>query len=198
MAGLAFGGAKRAEIVFANQQLAGSVHALSIQWPVAISGAIAPQRRALRAVQDQVAIAPRLRRKAGVKIVRHRAGPVQAQIGWQMGIAAKHPGAWRALRLGVEVHHLAETMHAGIGASGTDHAHRMIGDPRQRPLQTGLHRAYTRALSLPTAKAAAVILHADRHAHSSSPNENPPVETGGSHARTNGSGAVAAARRFRG
>jgi hypothetical protein len=71
-------------------------------------------------------------------------------------VGAAHPAEGVTFDRRVEVHHLVEGMHAGVGAAGAHRLHRLVGEGGQRRLERVLHRAPAR-LALPAAVGAAAV-----------------------------------------
>ena len=156
--------AECAEIVFADQCLAGALHRRRIQ-RLPLPGDIARiQRRPRGAIEDRIAIAAPERAIARMEVVLHAYRPAHGHRRWQARIGSKHPATFAAQRLAVEMHDLAERMHAGIGAPGTGYGDRMIGDKTQRLLDHALHGRTVRQ-ALPAEKVGAVVFNAERDAH---------------------------------
>ena len=99
-----------------------------------------------------------------MEVILHAYRPAHSHRGWQARIRPKHPATFAAQRLAVEMHDLAERMHAGIGASGTGHGDCMIGNKTKRLLDRALHGRTMRE-ALPAEKVGAVVFNAERDAH---------------------------------
>ena len=117
--------------MFAVQRRARLGHACRVQGAVNECRARAVQRRARRAVQDQVAVGARQGAVAGVEVLRHGMRPGKAHIGGQLAVGAQHPAARGAGGFGVEVRHLALRVDAGVGASGAHQRDRGSGNARR-------------------------------------------------------------------
>ena len=154
--GLAFGGAKGAEIMLAHQGLRGKLH----RWH--IEGLMKPAHQSIvngwsyRMVMQHIAIGARLRRKSRMKIGWYAPRPLHSNAARQIGITATHPGLRVALCLGIEMHHLRQGMHPGIGAARGGHPHGCVGNHRQGPFQCVLH-GIAIGLRLPASKVTAVV-----------------------------------------
>ena len=123
------------------------------------------EERGTRApIHDDVAVAAPQRQVPGVEVLADGPGPEHRHIGREVRVAAAHPGTDRPGSGGIEVHDLAEGMHAGVGASGADHPNRRRRDPGQRLLHLALNRP-PGGLTLETVKSAAVVLQPERDAH---------------------------------
>ncbi len=83
-----------------------------------------------------------------------------AHIARQAGVDAAQPGPLRAIAAGVEMHHLPERVHAGVGAPGSDHPDRLVGNAGQGLFEHRLHRRAVH-LDLPAAVGAAVVFDAE-------------------------------------
>ena len=101
-----------------DQRLRGRVHCLGVQWPAQPAGVTAVDGGSHAPVHDPIDVAARKRTEAGVEIVRHLPGPQHAQVRGAFRRAAEHPGLLRARGGRVEVGHLHQRMHAGVGAAG--------------------------------------------------------------------------------
>ena len=118
--GLALRRAKRAEIMFAQQALRGSLHRGHIQRRVIPAHLACLDGRAHGPIDQQIAVAAAVRGKARMEFIRHRMRPQHRDAVRQQGIHAAHPCAQRTFGLGIKMDHLLERMHAGIGASRSD------------------------------------------------------------------------------
>ena len=185
MPGLALRSTKGTEIVFADQDLAGGVHPFHIERSVAPCRSLPPQRRPMWSIENEIAIAAGQRRKSGVKLLRHLAGPAHAEIEREIGIATQHPRSHRAHGRRIEMHHLTDSMHSAIGSTSANRADRMIRHLGQRSFQAGLHGSHPRTLGLPAPKSRPIVLNAQRDAHPlqqsamACRNKNPPANVGG-------------------
>ena len=100
------------------------------------------QARAHRRLRQHVEVAPRQRAGAAVELVGHRLRPLHRDVVRQEAVGAAHPGDGRALDGGVEVHHLHQAVHAGVGAAGAERGDRLRGElargpPRACPARCG-------------------------------------------------------------
>ena len=93
-----------------------------------------PQARPLRPIEQQITIAPPPSAKARVKISPNRLRPTHGNTFWQVAIYPTHPSRQRPFGRRIEMHHLVEGMHAGVGAAGADGGHAGGGKGRQRSL----------------------------------------------------------------
>src|SRR5581483_3793067 len=78
---------------------------------------------------------------------------------------AAHPRVRCALRVGIEVDHLAGCVHPGVGTPRDRYPDRGVGDAGERPFHTSLDAARP-GLQLPAAEGRAVVLEdgGDTHA----------------------------------
>lgn len=162
---LAFGGAKCAEIMFADQALRGLLHRAFIKSPVIPAYATAKEPRALRTVKQPVHVAPAGCGKTRMKLRVHHARPVHGDSIGQQRVAAPDPCAGRALHVNVEVHHLCKRVHSGVGAPGAHRIDAPVGHPRKRALKRILYRAALR-LGLPAAESCAVVFESESYSQS--------------------------------
>ena len=114
----------------------------------------------LRPVEQHIAVPPPMRGMAGVELRRNRARPADGGRIRQQRIDPANPRRGLPLGQGIEVGHLPDSMHAGIGAPCPVDTNAFSGYPGERIFQIVLNRA-TRLLRLPTAEPAAVILDSD-------------------------------------
>ena len=129
--GLAFAGAKRAEVVLADQHAGSAAHGIDLQRVEHPAHQAGLERRPHRRLQQHVAVAPATCLVARMEVRRHRLAPLHRDVARQVAVGAAHPRERLALDRRVEVHHLVQRVHAGVGAAGTDGAHRRIGETRQ-------------------------------------------------------------------
>ena len=148
----------------ANEQARCALHFLQVERQVEPAHPLRVRRRSHRMVQQQIAIAAGDRRVARVEIVRDAPRPDDGADWRQQCIHAAHPRRLRTLRRSIEVHHLVERMHAGVGAPGADRVNGAACHLRKRPFQRVLHGAAL-GLSLPAAETAAVVLNAQCDSH---------------------------------
>ena len=116
--GLAFGGAEGGEVVMAHQGLGGPMHRLGIQRDGDMPDSAIVQRGRAAAIEDAVEIMPRRGGKSRMEFAvhnpcvqhHHRRGPQEMieRVAHLVG---------RKILLQVEMRHLAQGMHAGIGAA---------------------------------------------------------------------------------
>ena len=86
--------------------------------------AAVPEAGPLGAVQQQIRVVPRDGGEARVEFGGNARAPQHRGRARQVRIDAAHPGVMRPRDRRVEVHDLRRRVHAGIGASGGDDAHR--------------------------------------------------------------------------
>ena len=155
--GLAFGGAEGGEIVLADQELRRRMHGLGIQLGRDMPDLAGFQRRRAAAVQDAEQIMPRRGGKAGMEFavrlggVQHRDRIGPQVIVQRIAHLARLEGLFQ-----IEMRHLAQGMHPGIGAAGAGHRHALAGEFLDRRFQRALHRGAI-VLALPADKRPAVI-----------------------------------------
>jgi hypothetical protein len=170
MGGLALRAAEGGKIALARQRLRGFVHRRGVERHALPAQVLPLQPRPRAAVEDPVAVAARARREARIEVVGHRHAPPHRHGRRQVGGGAEDPAARVAGGLGIEMHHLAARVHAGIGAAGADGVDGRRGHLRQRHLQRGLEAAVSlqragRAQPLPAGKAAAVVFDPECQPH---------------------------------
>lgn len=160
--GLALPRAKGAEIVSAEQILRGFGHALLIQRPVIPGHLLVEVGRANLVVVDHITITPGNGLETRMEIRRHDLGPTDTDVVRQVDVGAHDPGLQRTLDLGVEMHHLATGVYAGVGTSRAMQGHWRIGDFRQGRFEGLLHSGHAGGLALPAAVARAFVFNAQR------------------------------------
>ena len=94
----------------------------------------------------------------GRRRFRHVARPAHADRFGQEGVDAAHPGMFGAIEFGVEVHHLVQRVHAGVGAAGAGGAQLDAGEALYGVLQLVLHGLAVR-LDLVAKPVGAVVLN---------------------------------------
>ncbi|MCY1246334.1 hypothetical protein D9M72_595610 [compost metagenome] len=103
-----------------------------------------------------------------MEFVGHRVRPLHRDVVGQVAVGAAHPGERVAFDVGVEVHHLHQPVHAGIGAAGAQRADPaaggQAGELREGGFELVLHRA-ARALALPALVCLAVVADAECQPH---------------------------------
>lgn len=149
--------------MFTNQRLRRVMHPGRIQWPVDPGDLTLLDTGPHLIVADDIPIAPIDRGKTGMKVAFALPRPVHGYICRQGGIDAHHPGTQIPDRRGFKVGHLVTGMHSRIGAPGTDQVNRMIGYPRNRPVQFVLDGSDAGFLMLPAVIVATVVLENKRH-----------------------------------
>ena len=82
------------------------LHALGVERMMIPAGATVPDAGTLRPVEQQIAVAASVGRKARMKIVGDRLRPAHRHRRRQKGVDAAHPGGERSLDRRVEMHHL--------------------------------------------------------------------------------------------
>ena len=138
--GLAFGGTEGREVVRTDKMLRALLHRRRIERPVLPAHTPAQVGRAYRAVEDHVVVAPPGGGKARVKIRVHLARPQQRHVIRQIADRPAHPGVAIARSRGIEMNHLRQCVHAGVGAPGDGNGDGFVGDFGERLLDTRLHR----------------------------------------------------------
>ena len=128
---LALGCAKGREIVRAQQLARGRAHRGRVERTMVPAGETGEQRGPFRAHQQQIRVVAGRRRKARMEVLGHRMRPQHRGRGRQVRVDAAHPRRVRTLRIRLEMHDLRHGMHAGIGAPGRGHRHRVAGDLRR-------------------------------------------------------------------
>ncbi|MOA10464.1 hypothetical protein D3C78_1303530 [compost metagenome] len=150
------------------QQLPGrGLHGLAVELvehPAHTAGFDAGAHRGL---QQHIGIAARRGAKARMEVIAHGQGPLHGDVGRQEGVGAADPGIGRAFQIRVEMHHLHDAVHAGVGAAGAYGGHGLRGKAAQGRFEMVLHRAAGR-LALPAVVVLAVVTHTQSYAHGSS------------------------------
>ena len=143
----------------ADQVLCSLAYAGNIQRRMKPADAAVIATRSHSMIEQHITVNACLRRKSRMKILMHGMRPGHG-YGWrQQRIHATHPCTQRTVNSTVKMHHLPQRMHAGVGTSGADCAHRYTGNAGAGRFQTILDRARS-SLRLPAAESAAVILDA--------------------------------------
>ena len=155
--------AKRAEVMLTEQVTCSRLHGRAIQRAKDPAAAPRFQRRAHGRLQQQVSIAPAASAVAGVKTCAHLVTPLHRHLRAQVAVGAAHPGESVPLDRSIQVHHLVESVHAGIGTAGADGGHGLVGKGAERLLQPILHRLAI-WLGLPAVEGPAVVGDAERQA----------------------------------
>ena len=106
-----------------------------------------------------------------MKIIGNRLCPAHGNAGGKVRVRAKHPTAFAALRVRIEMHNLTSRMHPRIGATGAGDRYGFIGDFRQTRFDRRLH---TRRVSepLPAVEIRPVVFNAQCNAHNVVPLKN--------------------------
>ncbi len=130
---------KTAEIVFADKHGARLLHRGKLK--VVVNPAHAPihQRRTHPRITHHVHIAAGQRRETRMEIVGNGSHPLHRNAVGQQGIQAPHPGLGPAQRGGVDMHHLAQCMHAGVGAPRANRGDGLRHKAAQSRFQGVLH-----------------------------------------------------------
>ena len=90
----------------------------------------------------------------------HLARPAHRNRSRKKSVDTPHPGKRLARDLGIKVHHLAERVHAGIGAAGAGRGQCALTELCQRLFQAVLH-SLPMGLSLPALPRRTVVLKAE-------------------------------------
>ncbi len=161
---LALRRAEGSEVVLAEEMLGGLAHGVGVE------RAKHPAHLALfhawphRGFKQHVGVAAGDSTGAGVEGSWHLARPLHGDVGRQKAVGAPHPGVLGPLQWRVEVHHLHEAVHAGVGSAGAQRAHRGQGaEAGERVFQLVLNRVAA-GLALPAVVRPAVKAHAQRDA----------------------------------
>ena len=146
--------------MLAKQFICGLLHGYFVERvmhpprPVPIHG------RAKKSVQYRITVASGSSGKTRVKLVVDALRPAHIDIVRKVGVSAKQPAAVGAIRPGVEMNSLRESVDAGIGSTGTGCLDRFVCYLRQCVFNNGLD-ADTLTLALPAVIGCAVILDAE-------------------------------------
>ena len=100
-----------------------------------------------------------------VELRAHFASPVHRNGIGQQCVAAPDPRPRRTFDIDVEMHHLCERVHSGVGAPRAHCFDIFARHLRQRALQGILHRTAV-WLGLPAAKRSAVVFESESNSHS--------------------------------
>ena len=123
--GLAFGVAKRREIVLADQPLRGRVHRVGIERPRHAPDVAGIEREVGAAIDDAIEIMPPDRGEPRLECIRHDLRREHAdRMRPQMRVQAVAQPARREVLCDIAMRDLRQRMHAGIGAARAVHADR--------------------------------------------------------------------------
>ena len=140
------------------------MHQRRIDGFVVVADALAQDRRAVVVVVDDVTVATGGGAEAGMEMLVHLPDPAHGDVRGQVGVEPQGPGAFCAVRLGIEVDHLAGGMHPRIGATGTLDGDGVVGDAAEGFFQLLLDADHF-ALALPAEVPAAVIFNTKGNSH---------------------------------
>ncbi len=163
--------AERGEVMFAEQALRRLVHRGRVDWTSDPARPLALQRRPDSPVEDPVAVGAGKRAEPSVEIAWHFAGPEHAQVVCRRGGSAEHPGLLGTHGGRVEVRHLHQRVHPGVGPAGRSQVYRVVCHDGQCALEFTLHARGMR-LPLPAEVGRAVVLQPERNAC------HPPLRAG--------------------
>ena len=155
-------GAERCEIVLADQVAGGRFHGSQVQRPKDPAGAPGFQTGSHGRFQQHVCVSTA--RRAGTRMERfgHLVCPLHRHIARQVAVCSANPRAHGTLHIGVKVNHLAQTVHARIGATRAQSVNvRNCCELRQGTFKMILHRLPAR-LALPALVGAAQVTDAER------------------------------------
>src|SRR5512146_717691 len=169
--GLAFRGTEGTEVVLAQQVSGRLTHLRHIQRHVEPADLSVVHGTARRPVDQHVLVAACLCRKARVKFVWDGMRPQHRDVFRQQRVRATHPGSEWPLDVRIEMHHLFQRMHAGIGAPRGQDSNAAARNTAQRRLQGILHVRHIR-LALPPVVAATIVFHTERNPHRHTPISN--------------------------
>ncbi len=149
-------GGEGAEVLEAQEGLGRGPHRLDLE------GVLDPPHEGLAegraAAGDLVEVGPRLGRVAGVELARDLLHPQQVDVGRQAVVEGEEQLVGPQARLEVEVRHLGQGVHAGVGAAGPVKLEVLaLGQVAHRRHDLARHRAGV-LLDLPAAVARAVVL----------------------------------------
>ena len=141
----------------ADQALCSRVHRRIIEWSRQAPGTTAINREISTAINDAIAIVALRRRETRVERVRHLlGGEHRHRLRAQMRRDGVAHGVGVPILGEVDMRHLAERMHARVGAPGPADLHALAAERLDRQHQCALHRG-RRALHLPANEGSAVI-----------------------------------------
>ena len=147
---LALCGAERTEVVLADEAGTTRLHRRDIERRLHPSHTPSEQRGARAAVVDRVPVVATLRGEPCMEEISHGTGPDDAGLSTEVGVDTEHPSARTADDGRVEMDHLSERMHAGVGTPSAAQIDRMVSDVADRLRQLTLDGATT-GLLLPAA-----------------------------------------------
>ena len=158
---LATGGAEGCEIVAADEMLRGFVHGVCIERDRQPPDPVVAERGRRTAAQDAIQVMPRGRREAGVEAFR-RDCAVEHRDRLRLEVIVQRLAQLERLPFAheVEVRHLPQGMHAGIGAARSAHADLLARELADCTFQLALDRDAS-GLELPADKRRAVVFDGD-------------------------------------
>ena len=117
--------------MLSEQTLARLVHQIGIDCFVVVTDATAKDGLPVVVVVDDVAVATGGGAEAGMEPLVHLLDPAHGDVRRQVGVEAQGPGPFGAIRIGIEVDHLAGGVDTGIGAPCALDGDGVIGDPAE-------------------------------------------------------------------
>ena len=150
------GGAKRCEIMFADEVGCRSVHCIRIQGVTKWLDVTALKQADNRPPPYPIFVCFRARRPLRVEIAGNFFNSKNADLGWKQRICCAQYRITIHVACGSDVRNLALCMNTGIGAARAGHPDAMIEQFLKRLLQFALNRREVR-LDLPAMIAGAVI-----------------------------------------
>ncbi len=109
------------------------------------------------AILHHIAISLSLGVAAGAEAARGFFDGQHRHVARQLGVERFLKHLERQFTFGVETDHLADSMHAGIGAAAGEDARELARDFGQRVFQRSLQRALVVGLNLPAGEIGAVV-----------------------------------------
>ena len=154
---LAFGGAEGREVVLADEPLRRRMHRRGVERARHAPGAAALEREIGAPVDDAIEIMPlRAEKRASKSSAHPLGGQHRDRMRPQMRVERIAHRVGVPVLGEIDMRHLAERMHAGIGAAGALHRDRLAAEGLDRRGQRALHRSAV-GLDLPAGERRAVI-----------------------------------------
>ena len=153
--------------MFTEQQFRRIVHTFCDQRLVNPPGSMPVQSRSNLAVEYDVTISPRSRRKPCMKVIGYGPRPHDRNVVGQIAVCTSQPASLAAITMGIEVHDLSTCMYASVCTPCAGYFNVFVGDFCEGFLHERLYTV-TRPLSLPTVVPGTVVLNAESYAQSGS------------------------------
>ena len=152
---------------------AGGPDAGEVEPPALAGHPTVKDRGTIRPVEQQVPVVAPARRMPGVEVAGDLAGFDHRHPGAEIRVRTPPPSVFAADRFRVEVRHLPQRMHPGVGAARADDPYGLVGDPGERPLDSRLDGLAVR-LTFPSAEPPSVVFDDEGYPAGSHPGAGIP------------------------